>query len=118
MQASSALSSASHHLRDIRHIHSNPITGAASDVLSCDIHGVSKYDPLSRSRVGRDESNRNRVPEYRSRVDVSLTGSDGANADTFLRTEIWNSKGIATLPKSVQLVVRRIIDNRLLIPSP
>ena len=122
IHVSSALSSASHHLGNIQHIHSNPITGTASNVLSCDVPGVSKYNPLSRSRVGRDKSNRDGVPEYQSRVDVSLTASDRTNVDTFLRIETGNSNGIATLeqrwidswtssvlPKSVQSVVRLVI---------
>ena len=95
IRASSASSSASHHLRTAQHAHSNPITAAASDALSRDVPGVSKYNPLSRSRVGRDKPNRDEMPEYRSRMDVSLTGSDSANAGHLLRIE--GPEEIATL---------------------
>ena len=95
IRASSASSSASHHLRSTQHTHSNPITAAASDAISRDVPGVNKYNPLSRSRVGRDKPNRDEMPEYRSRMDISLTGSDSANVDNLLRIE--NSEEIATL---------------------
>ncbi|KAF9783108.1 dynactin p62 family-domain-containing protein [Thelephora terrestris] len=95
IRASSASSSASHHLRTAQHVHSNPITAAASDALSRDVPGVSKYNPLSRSRVGRDKSNRDEMPEYRSRMDVSLTGSDTANVQHLLMIE--SPDEIATL---------------------
>ena len=95
IRASSASSTSSHHLRSTQHIHSNPITAAASDAISRDVPGVNKYNPLSRSRVGRDKPNRDEMPEYRSRMDVSLTGSDGLNVDHLLRIE--NPDEIATL---------------------
>ena len=53
--------------------------------------------PLSRSRVGRDKPNRNEIPEYRGRMDVSLTGNDGANVDNLLR--IASPEEIATLER-------------------
>ena len=37
------------------HHHSNPITAAASSALARDIPGVGKYNPLARSRSGRDK---------------------------------------------------------------
>ena len=37
--------------------------------------------PLSRSRIGRDKPNRDEIPEGRSRMDVSLARSGGANVD-------------------------------------
>ena len=95
IRASSASSSASHHLRTNQHIHSNPITAAASDALSRDVPGVGKYNPLSRSRVGRDKQNRDEMPEYRSRMDVSLTGTDSSNVENLLRIE--SPEEIATL---------------------
>ena len=95
IRASSASSSAPHHLRTAQHIHSNPITAAASDAISRDVPGVSKYNPLSRSRVGRDKQNRDEMPEYRSRMDISLTGSDSVNVDNLLRIE--SPEEIATL---------------------
>ena len=95
IRASSASSSTSHHLRTAQHIHSNPITAAASDAISRDVPGVNKYNPLSRSRVGRDKPKRDEIPEYRSRMDISLTGSDGSNVDNLLRIE--SPEEIATL---------------------
>jgi dynactin-4 len=95
IRASSASSSASHHLRPTQPIHANPITAAASDAISRDVPGVTKYNPLSRSRVGRDRPNRDEMPEYRSRIDVSLTGNDSANVDHLLR--IQSPDEIATL---------------------
>ena len=93
--SSSASSSASHHLRATQHTHSNPITAAASDALSRDVPGVTKYNPLSRSRVGRDRPNKDEMPEYRSRMDISLTGSDSTNVERLLRIE--NLEEVATL---------------------
>lgn len=87
IRASIASSSTSHHLRATHHTHSNPVTAAASDALSRDVPGVSKYNPLSRSRVGRDKQNRDEMPEYRSRMDVSLAGNDGANVEHLLGIE-------------------------------
>ena len=95
IRASSASSSASHHLRATQHTHSNPITAAASDALSRDVPGVTKYNPLSRSRVGRDRPNKDEMPEYRSRMDISLTGSDSTNVERLLRIE--NLEEVATL---------------------
>lgn len=95
IRASSASSSASHHLRTAQHVHSNPITAAASDALSRDVPGVSKYNPLSRSRVGRDKPNRDEMPDYRSRMDISLTGSDSTNVEHLMRIE--GPEEVATL---------------------
>ena len=79
IRASSASSSVPHHLRATQHIHSNPVTAAASDALSRDVPGVSEYNPLSRSRVGCDKQNRNEMLEYRSRMDITLTGCETTN---------------------------------------
>ena len=95
IRASSASSSVPHHLRTTQHIHANPVTAAASDALSRDVPGVSKYNPLSRSRVGRDKQNRDEMPEYRSRMDVTLTGCETTNVENLLRIE--NPEEVATL---------------------
>lgn len=73
------------------HIHTNPITAAASSALARDIPGVGKYSPLTRSRVGRDKAaNKHDMPEYKSRVDVGSSGAGmgfgGGEADVeFMR---------------------------------
>jgi len=61
---SSTMSSAPHHSCTTQQTHSNPIAAAASGAHSQDISGVSKYNSLSRSRVGRDEPNYDEMPEY------------------------------------------------------
>lgn len=125
IRASSASSSTSHHLRTTQPLHSNPITAAASDAISRDVPGVSKYNPLSRSRVGRDKSNRDEMPEYRSRMDVLLARSDSTNVEHLLRIENpdeiatmeqrWiNSWTSSVLVKSAQSMVS--LSTRLLIP--
>jgi hypothetical protein len=65
IRASSASSSASHHLRTTQHTHSNPITAAASDPIPRGVPGVSKYNPPSRSRVGRGKPKRDEMPDGR-----------------------------------------------------
>ena len=52
-------------------VHVNPITAAASHALSRDIPGVSKYNPLSRSRTGKDKnSNKDELAEYKARIAI------------------------------------------------
>lgn len=82
--SSSALPSAS------SHHHTNPITAAASSALARDIPGVGKYNPLSRSRVGREKNaNKHDIPDYKARVEVGTAGgmsSGGGEADVeFMR---------------------------------
>ncbi len=78
--SSSALPSASSH-----HVHTNPITAAASSALARDIPGVGKYNPLSRSRVGREKgAHRQEYPDYKSRVEVGTALSGEADVE-FLR---------------------------------
>jgi len=60
--------------------HSNSITAAASAALARDIPGVGKYNPLARSTKGsgKDRSiNRDEMPEYRSRSEISKSAVGG-----------------------------------------
>lgn len=72
------------------HLYSNSITAAASAALARDIPGVGKYNPLSRSTSARsgtskDKSvNKDEMPEYRSRLDISkasVHGTGGGEVD-------------------------------------
>ena len=80
--SSSALPSASSH-----HVQTNPVTAAASSALARDIPGVGKYNPLSRSRVGREKAaHRQEYPDYKSRVEIANTAALGAEGEVeFLR---------------------------------
>jgi dynactin-4 len=83
------------------HIHTNPITAAASSALARDVPGVSKYNPLTRSRVGKDKSSpKDEMPEYRSRMEIAIAGGmAGSSGDTdveFLR-RLENISEVATL---------------------
>lgn len=65
--SSSTLPSSSHH-------HLNPITAAASSALARDISGVAKYNPMSRSRSGRDKgAAKSDIPDYRARVEAGAS---------------------------------------------
>ncbi|KAF9562592.1 dynactin p62 [Agrocybe pediades] len=86
--------------------HSNSITAAATAALNRDIPGVSKYNPLARSTSGRGASgkdrtiNRDEMPEYRSRVDItkaSIHGSGGGDADVEFMTRLQDIGQVATL---------------------
>lgn len=86
------------------HAHSNSITAAASAALARDIPGVSKYQPLTRTTSGRggngkDRSrNKDEMPEYRSRVEISKTSAHGGGeADVELMDHIESLGSIATL---------------------
>ena len=80
--SSTALPSASSH-----HVHTNPITAAASSALARDIPGVGKYNPLSRSRIGREKAaHRQEYPDYKSRVEVGNAAALSGEVDVeFLR---------------------------------
>ena len=72
------------------HHHSNPITAAASSALARDIPGVGKYNPLARSRSGRDKgAHKADIPDYKARVEVGSAaglGAGGGEADVeFMR---------------------------------
>ncbi|CAK5265736.1 unnamed protein product, partial [Mycena citricolor] len=68
------------------HHRTNSITAAASAAIARDVPGVGKYNPLARGsgRVGgggatKDKSvNRDEMPDYRSRVDISTASGLGA----------------------------------------
>lgn len=84
-----------------QHIHSSSITAAASAALAREIPGVSKYNPLSRSRAGKDKSvNKDEMPNYKARLDAIGTDSAGAGGGThdveYMR-HIENVTEVATL---------------------
>ncbi|KAJ6508382.1 dynactin subunit 4 [Mycena sanguinolenta] len=94
-------SSAAHSHR----VRTNSITAAASAALARDIPGVSKYNPLARSGKGggsgRDKTtNKDEMPEYRSRVDVtaaSKLGTGGGEADVDYMRHLENVSEVANL---------------------
>lgn len=67
------------------HLHSTSITAAASAALARDIPGVAKYTPMSRTvsgRAHRDRTvNKDEMPEYKSRVDISSVGAGDFEVD-------------------------------------
>lgn len=86
------------------HAHSNSITAAASAALARDIPGVSKYNPLTRSTSGRGGSgkdrskNKDEMPEYRSRVEISKPSANGGGEpDVELTSHLEDIGSIATL---------------------
>lgn len=93
--SSSLPSTASHHL------HINSITAAASAALARDIPGVGKYNPLTRSRSGKDKTaNKDEMPEYRSRVEIGASsglGTGGGDADVDFMRHIEAAGEVATL---------------------
>ncbi|KAJ7079756.1 dynactin subunit 4 [Mycena belliarum] len=86
-------------------VRTNSITAAASAALARDIPGVSKYNPLARSTRGGGSSkdkttNRDEMPEYRSRVDIvsaSVRGSGGGEADVDYMRHLENVNEVANL---------------------
>lgn len=79
----SSLSSSSHlPAVSSHHLHTSSATAAASAALARDIPGIGKYNPLSRSRVGRDRTaNKDEMPEYKSRVETSIFSQLGGSGD-------------------------------------
>ena len=78
----SSLSSSSHLPTLTPHLHTSSATAAASAALARDIPGVSKYNPLVRSRSGRDRTaNKDEMPEYKSRVEAGLFSQLGGGGD-------------------------------------
>ncbi|KII86919.1 hypothetical protein PLICRDRAFT_113889 [Plicaturopsis crispa FD-325 SS-3] len=94
--SSSALANSTSHP-----VHTNSVTAAASAALARDIPGVGKYNPLTRSRSGRDKTpNKDEMPEYRSRVEVGASsgmGTGGGEADMELMRHIETIGQVATL---------------------
>ncbi|KAH9480605.1 Dynactin subunit 4 [Psilocybe cubensis] len=86
------------------HTHSNSITAAAA-ALARDIPGVSKYNPLTRTTSGRgsgkDKSvNKDEMPEYRSRVEISkasVLGTGGGESDVDFMSHLEDIGQISTL---------------------
>jgi dynactin-4 len=92
LSASTSTGHPTAHLSNVAHshLHPNSIAAAASAALARDIPGVGKYNPLVRSTSGRGGStkdksvNKDEMPEYRSRLDISKVsahGTGGGEAD-------------------------------------
>ncbi|OSX59683.1 hypothetical protein POSPLADRAFT_1183348 [Postia placenta MAD-698-R-SB12] len=99
LRASSSSSSALHSAA-AHHVHTNPITAAASSALARDIPGVGKYNPLSRSRAGRDKhAHKNDIPDYKSRVEVASAGinAGGGEADVDFMCRLETMSEVAAL---------------------
>ncbi|OCH90934.1 dynactin p62 [Obba rivulosa] len=83
------------------HHHVNPITAAASSALARDVPGVGKYNPLSRSRVGRDKNaGKQEIPDYKSRVEIGTLGALGAgggNSDVEFMRRLEDMSEVAKL---------------------
>lgn len=79
----SSLSSLSHvPSTSSHHLPTSSATAAASAALARDVPGVGKYNPLARSRVGRDRTaNKDEMPEYKSRMEISVLGQLGSEGD-------------------------------------
>ncbi|KAH9948910.1 dynactin p62 [Amylocystis lapponica] len=92
--SSSALPAAPSH-----HVHTNPITAAASSALARDIPGVGKYNPLGRSRAGREKGHKNDIADYKSRVEVGTAAlsAGGAEADGEFMRHLETVSEVATL---------------------
>lgn len=75
--SSSHLPAASSH-----HLYTSSATVAASAALARDIPGIGKYNPLGRSRAGRDRTaNKDEMPEYKSRVETAIFSQLGGSGD-------------------------------------
>ncbi|KAF9220883.1 dynactin p62 [Gyrodon lividus] len=98
----SSLSSSSHlPAVSSHHLHTSSATAAASAALARDIPGVGKYNPLGRSRAGRDRTaNKDEMPEYKSRMEAgvfSQLGGGGDDADVELFRHMETVEEIAKL---------------------
>ena len=98
----SALSSSSHlPAVSSHHLHTSSATAAATAALARDIPGVGKYNPLGRSRAGRDRTpNKDEMPEYKSRVETAVfsqLGGGGDDADVELLRHMESSEEVAKL---------------------
>ncbi|KAG0703758.1 dynactin p62 family-domain-containing protein [Suillus ampliporus] len=91
----SSLSSSLSHIPSTssHHVPTSSATAAASAALARDVPGVGKYNPLARSRVGRDRTaNKDEMPEYKSRMEIGVLGQlgsegDGSDAEALRRME-------------------------------
>ena len=98
----SSLSSSSHlPALSSHHLHTSSATAAASAALARDIPGVGKYNPLGRSRAGRDRTaNKDEMPEYKSRVETAVfsqLGGGGDDADVELFRHMETVEEVAKL---------------------
>lgn len=83
------------------HLHTSSITAAASAALARDIPGVGRYNPHTRSVRGKEKStNKDELPEYRSRLNISTAsslGSGGGEADVQFLTHLEQISEVASL---------------------
>lgn len=86
------------------HLHSTSITAAASAALARDIHGVGKYNPVSRTASGRAHrdrtANKDEMPEYKSRVEIASVGSlggGGGDAEVEYMRRLKDIQSVASL---------------------
>ncbi|KAG6377035.1 hypothetical protein JVT61DRAFT_1083 [Boletus reticuloceps] len=98
----SSLTSSSHlPAMSSHHLHPSSATAAASAALARDIPGVGKYNPLARSRAGRDRTaNKDEMPEYKSRVETAVfsqLGGGGDDADVDLLRHMETVEEVAKL---------------------
>ncbi|KAG1843004.1 dynactin p62 family-domain-containing protein [Suillus subalutaceus] len=98
----SSLSSLSHvPSTSSHHLPTSSATAAASAALARDVPGVGKYNPPARSRVGRDRTaNKDEMPEYKSRMDISVLGqlgSEGDGSDVEAHRRMETAEEIASL---------------------
>ncbi|KAL7280129.1 hypothetical protein ACG7TL_006546 [Trametes sanguinea] len=92
--SSSALPSAT----PAHHVHANPITAAASSALARDIPGVGKYNPLARSRIGRDKhAHRHELPDYKARVEIASAAALSGEADVEFLRHLESIEEVASL---------------------
>ncbi|KAJ7069535.1 dynactin p62 family-domain-containing protein [Mycena amicta] len=110
IRAATALSSstgpsAAHPNTSSARARTNSITAAASAALARDIPGVAKYNSLGRSHrgstLGKDKSaNRDEMPEYRSRVDITMAsahGTGGGESDVDYMRHLETVSEVASL---------------------
>ena len=91
--SSSAPPAASSH-----HAHTNPIAAAASSALARDIPGVGKYNPLARSRAGRDKAAlRQEYPDYKSRVEIASAAALSGELDVEFLRHLETASEVAAL---------------------
>ncbi|KAG1766172.1 dynactin p62 family-domain-containing protein [Suillus occidentalis] len=98
----SSLSSLSHvPSTSSHHLPTSSATAAASAALARDVPGVGKYNPLTRSRVGRDRTaNKDEMPEYKSRMEISILGQLGSEGDGSDLEQRWGNSWTTSLRTS------------------
>ncbi|KZT09224.1 dynactin p62 [Laetiporus sulphureus 93-53] len=83
------------------HLHTNPITAAASSALARDIPGVAKYNPLSRTRLtAYKSSQKQEISDYRARMEAGSAiglGLGGGEADVEYMRHLETVSEVASL---------------------